>query len=38
MIVGCRHLAGSDSEAACFETDDGAGYCAWMSTPSEPTR
>lgn len=28
-IVGCRHLAKSDSEAACFGIDGGSGLYAW---------
>jgi hypothetical protein len=30
QIVRCRHLSRSDSEAACFEIDDGAGFYAWV--------
>jgi ASCH domain len=29
-IVGCRHVEKSDSEAACFEINDGAGFYAWV--------
>jgi hypothetical protein len=29
-IVGCRPLEMSDSNAACFEIDDGAGFYAWV--------
>jgi hypothetical protein len=29
-IIGCRDLARSDSEAACFQVDDGSGYYAWV--------
>jgi hypothetical protein len=29
-IVGCRHLAKSDSEAACFEIEGGSGLYAWV--------
>jgi hypothetical protein len=28
-IIGCRYAAKGDSEAACFEVDDGSGYYAW---------
>ena len=29
-IIGCRYVAKSDSEEACFEVDDGSGYYAWV--------
>jgi ASCH domain len=29
-IVGCRPVEKSDSEAACFEINDGAGFYAWV--------
>jgi hypothetical protein len=29
-ITGCRPVEKSDSEAACFEIKDGAGFYAWV--------
>jgi len=29
-IIGCRHLSRGDSEAACFEINDGTGFHAWV--------
>ena len=29
-IIGCRPVEKSDSEAACFEIDDGTGFHAWV--------
>ena len=29
-ITGCRPVEKSDSEAACFEIDDGTGFHAWV--------
>jgi hypothetical protein len=30
QIIGCRPLQRSDSEAACFEINDRAGFYAWV--------
>ena len=29
-IIGCRYVAKRDSQAACFEIDDGSGFYAWL--------
>jgi ASCH domain len=45
QIVRCRPLERRDSESACFEIDDGAGFYAWVldrpkraEAPEKPTR